>query len=215
MTVDPFLFQLAVVFLPGLIWASLDATFVAKPKPSEFEFVVRAFLFGLASYAVVFVFYRFLHWPFVVIDFKSAKGAISSDVANEVLSAVVCSIALALLWTYVATYKLLVRLLHLIRATKRYGNEDVWDFTFSSREAAVEYVNFRDLVNQIVYSGWVKAFSETDKLRELVLRDVEVFDFQGNKLFAVPLLYLARPSDNLHIEFPYSPTPPALPVPAT
>lgn len=59
--------------------------------------------------------------------------------------------------------------------------------------AAVEYVHFRDFANNIVYAGWVKEFSETDKLRELVLRDVQVYDFEGNMLFETPLIYLAQP----------------------
>lgn len=58
-----------------------------------------------------------------------------------------------------------------IKATKTYGDEDVWDFTFNSSDAAVEYVHFRDFANRIVYAGGVREFSETDKLRELVLRD--------------------------------------------
>jgi hypothetical protein len=48
--------------------------------------------------------------------------------------------------------------------------------------AAVEYIHFRDFANKIVYAGWVKEFSETEMLRELVLRDAEIYDFDGNKL---------------------------------
>jgi hypothetical protein len=65
-----------------------------------------------------------------------------------------------------------------------------------------EYVNFRDFDNRIIYSGWVKRASVTMKLRELVLRDVEIYDFDGNKLLDTPLLYLARKPENSHIEFP-------------
>ena len=58
MGVDVVLLQLAIVFLPGLIWAQIDARHVAKEKPGQVDFVVRVFLFGLATYVVVFVGYR-------------------------------------------------------------------------------------------------------------------------------------------------------------
>jgi hypothetical protein len=110
---------------------------------------------------------------------------------------------LAILWLYGATYKIGTRFLQKIGATKTFGDEDVWDFTFNSSVAAVEYVHFRDFANQIVYAGWVREYSETDKLRELVLRDAEIYDFDGNKLFETPLVYFARNPENIHIEFPF------------
>ncbi len=57
-------------------------------------------------------------------------------------------------------------------------------------------------VSRRVYAGRVDAFSETDKLRELTLREVELYEFDGNLLCATPRLYLARRSDYIHIEFP-------------
>ena len=90
---------------------------------------------------------------------------------------------------------------------KTFGDEDVWDYTFNSPIPAVEYINLRDFDKNIVYSVWVMSFSETEKLRELVLRDVEVFDFDGQLLFEMPMIYLARAPENIHIEFPYGAKP--------
>jgi hypothetical protein len=53
-----------------------------------------------------------------------------------------------------------------------------------------------------VFAGSVTTFSETGRLRELVLRDVEVFDFEGVLLYDVPLMYVARKPEDIHIEFP-------------
>jgi hypothetical protein len=122
---------------------------------------------------------------------------------KEILWAVGVGLVLAVVWIYSSTYKWLTRFLQFIRATKKYGDEDVWDFIFNSPIPAVEYVHFRDFANSIVYAGWVRQFSETEKLRELVLRDVQVFDLNGLKLFETPLVYLARQPENIHIDFPY------------
>lgn len=55
-----------------------------------------------------------------------------------------------------------------------------------------EYVNFCDFEKQIVYAGYVCLFSETDKLRELVLREVKIYDFDGRQLFQMPYIYISR-----------------------
>jgi hypothetical protein len=205
MEINLVILQFAIIFLPGLIWAGLDSRYARKSKPSEFEYILRAFLFGMTSYAVTFVIYATFGWPFNLADLSgaAATGKFTPPIFKEVVSALVVGLVLAVLWLYASNYKWVTRFLQNIGATKTYGDEDVWDFTFNSSVAAVEYVHFRDFANNIVYAGWVKEFSETEKLRELVLRDAQIFDFDGNKLFDTPLIYLARDPENLHIEFPY------------
>jgi hypothetical protein len=205
MKIDLLLLQLAVLLLPGLIWARLDARYALKTKPSDTEFFLRAFQFGLVSYGVTYVLYWVVGWPFVLIDLADAgtKPVLTSAIVPEVLAATGVGLILSILWIYSATYKWITWILQKIRATKMYGDEDVWDYTFNSPVPAVEYVNFRDFENKIVYAGWVVSFSETEKLRELVLRDVQIFDFEGTLLFGLPMVYLARAPENIHIEFPY------------
>ena len=192
MKVDLLLVQAAILFLPGIIWARLDARYALKRSPSDSEFVLRAVVFGLASYAGTFVIYLALGLPFTVVDLGAAgtKTVLTGAVGIEILCAIVVGFVLAVLWIYAATYKWLTRFLHRIRATKTYGDEDVWDFTFNSSLPAVEYINFRDFEKKVVYSGWVRTFSETERLRELVLRDARVFDFDGHLMFEMPLLTL-------------------------
>lgn len=64
-------------------------------------------------------------------------------------------------------------------------------------------MHFRDFEKKITYAGWVEAFSETEKQRELRLRDVIAYDFEGNVSLRTPRVYLARKIDNIDIEFPY------------
>jgi hypothetical protein len=203
--IDILILQLAILFVPGLIWARLDARYALTSKPSEIEFFLRAFLFGVASYVVTFLIYSAFGKDFTIVNLVEAgtQSVVTRPIFFEILAATGIGLLLSIAWIYAANYKLLPQFLQLIRATKKYGDEDVWDFTFNSQIAAVEYVHFRDFENKFVYAGWVRTYSETDKLRELVLRDVEVFDFDGKKQYEVPLLYLARKAENVHIEFPY------------
>ena len=60
----------------------------------------------------------------------------------------------------------------------------------------------RDFTERVVYSGHVIVFSESGQLRELLLENVTVYDFDGNEMYRMPRLYLARERENIHIEFP-------------
>jgi hypothetical protein len=201
---NAFIAQAAILLLPGIIWARLDVRYAIKEKTSEFDFFIRAFVYGLASYAVTFAIYALVRRPFALIDVTAAdnRNIITRQVGGEIIVATAVGFCLAILWIYAANWKLLTRFLHAIRATRRYGDDDVWDFTFNSTATASRFVNVRDFDKKIVYAGWVNAFSETDKLRELTLYDVKVYDFAGVLLYDVPHLYIARKPDDIHIEFP-------------
>ena len=205
MKVDLLILQLAIIFLPGIIWASLDANYAAKIRPSDSQFILRGFMFGLVVYAVEFVVYTIFGVPFHVADFAeaSAHDVVSRAILWEVLWALLISVLLSILWLYTSRYKLLTRGLQFIGATKKFGDEDVWDYTFNSTNIEVEYIHLRDFENECVYAGWVNTFSETDKVRELVMLDVIVYGLDGAELYKTPRLYLARDPGSIHIEFPY------------
>lgn len=208
MKIDLLILQLAIIFLPGIIWASLDASYVAKTRPSEGKFLLQTFLFGITTYTVEFLVFSAVQRPFRMAQLADASSheVVGRDIMLEVLCALPIGSVLAIAWLYAAQYKLLTKFLHLIGATKKYGDEDVWDYTFNSADKLFEYVHVRDFEQKCVFAGWVNTFSETDKVRELVLFDVIVYDFESQELYRTPRLYLARPPDAIHIEFPYQPT---------
>ena len=188
-----------------MIWAQIDARYAAKEKPGQAEFLIRAFLFGLSTYAIVYVGYRLLGQSFSSLDVASSGQTrlLLDDFVDEILISAAAAFVLAIAWIYVSTYKLLSRLLVSVRATRKYGDEDVWDFTFNSSHGEIEYVQVRDFSKGTTYTGWVSAFSETGKPRELLLRDVIMYDGRGGEPTKVPLLYLARDGLDIHIEFPH------------
>lgn len=199
-----FIAQIAVIFLPGIIWARLDARYSAKEKQSDLDFFIATFVFGIATYAFTFVGYLLCKQPFSLIDFKEAqdKTVLNQSVAVEILVATAIGFTLGVAWVFASTRKWLTRFLQHIGATKRYGDEDVWDYTFNSTDISAQFVNVRDFDKKIVYAGLVSAFSETGKLRELSLYDVQIYDFEGAFMYAIPRLYIARKPEDIHIEFP-------------
>ena len=134
MTVDILLLQLAVLLFPGIIWARIDTTYGMKSKPSDTEFFLRAFLFGLATYCVTFIIFGLFGKQFILVDIADAgtKSVLNAAVIREIVIATIVGFVLSILWLYATTYKTITWVLQKIRATKRYGDEDVWDYTFNS-----------------------------------------------------------------------------------
>jgi hypothetical protein len=199
---DPFFFQLAVIFLPGLVWERVVTKYGLKRPPSQFETILRTFTFGLAAYAITFGLYAVLGRPFYFPDLQSRTFIADTKYLAEFGSAFVVAFVGSVVWLYAFRWKILGKFFRFIRATKKYGDEDLWDYIFNSSDARVEYVYVRDYDAQKVFSGWVVGFSETDKVRELLLRDVEVYNLEGKQLYTSPLLYVGRPPDKVDVEFP-------------
>lgn len=208
MTPTLFFIQLAILLLPGVLWARIDTAYGNKRDQSQFEFGIRVLLFGLTSYAATYILFSALNIPFEMIDLANAadKNVLTRGMVVQTLWAILIGFAASIIWLYAVNYKILTRILQGIGATKRYGDEDVWEFTFNSNSSDVQFVHIRDFPNRVVYSGWVSVFSETERLRELVLSEVDIYDFDGNLISSPPRLYISRNPDGLHIEFPIQPT---------
>lgn len=194
------------------MWAALHGRFVVRQKMSNFQFVLYAFIFGVVSYVVTGSVYSIFGEQLPVMAYLLAAD--KSKIPNELFSlrdlaaVTVTALVLAIAWIYLETYKLAARFLNLIKATKKSGNVDVWNFTLNSSKPEVEYVQVRDFAKEIVYSGWVDAFSEAAHIRELLLRDVQIHDFSGNFLYEMPYVYIARAVDDIQMDFPHRPQEP-------
>jgi hypothetical protein len=198
--------QLALVFMPGIIWANIDAKYGAGLKPQQTTLLIRAFMFGTASYAALYLIYHVIGKNFGYPDLVKSPSSVNFfELKDEIAWSVPLSFVLAILWLWIVRFRLLKKFFHKIGATRRYGDEDVWSHTFNSDEARVEYVHVRDVENGFVFAGWVNTYSETEEFRELLLSDVIVYDQAGNEVSKAPALYLSRPKHCIWIEFPFRP----------
>lgn len=196
--------QLALIFMPGIIWANIDEKYGAGLKPQQTTLLIRAFMFGMATYAVLFLVYLICEKPFGYQDLANTPAAVNFfELKDEIAWSVPLSFFLAVCWLWIVKFRLLVKFLHKIGATRRYGDEDVWSHTLNSDQANVEYVHFRDLENGFIFAGWVSTYSESEDFRELLLANVIVYDEAGIEISRSPFLYLSRPKNNIWMEFPY------------
>jgi len=200
---------LALIFLPGIIWARLDARYAREAKPSQSELVVN--VFGLFAYLVTYLLYL-IPWVSATASFDLTAAALGdeavprnlqSSVVDDILVATAVSVVLAPAWLKIQRHRLVIRFLQRIGATKRYGDEDVWDFLLSSDDPTSLYVNVRDGQTGQTFSGYVEMFSQAPGLRELALSQVQGFDTRtGEKTIEVTRLYLARDPKGMTLEFP-------------
>jgi hypothetical protein len=149
-------------------------------------------------------------WPTLLNGITAAPGAgeLRALRPKDVLFASLLATVLAVLWAAASNRKLFMRLMQRLRVTRKFGDEGVWEYAFNMGTASVEYVNVRDFANRVAYAGFVKAFSEGGEFREILLDQVRVSDLDsGTHLFEMPMIYLSRTRDSLHIEFPFNPQP--------
>ncbi len=67
----------------------------------------------------------------------------------------------------------------------------------------VEWVWVRDHTRNLVYEGYIQAFSDTTPLREILLSEVKVYSNESSELlYKIPILYLGRNPNELTIEIP-------------
>jgi len=205
LNVSSLFFELALIFIPGFIWMKIHSRYGFKGDKTQFDLILNAFIFGVLSYAFLYIIYSYKGWSLKLFELESdSKKLIQPEIFPEIIAAVIIAIVGGVLSLYVENHKLFTRFVQKIGATKTYGDEDVWDFVFNSSSRAVNFVHFRDFEQRVTYAGLVEIFSESGQLREIVLREVAVYDFEGAEMYRVPRLYLARDRNNIHIEFPTS-----------
>lgn len=209
MDLSEFLIRVVFLFTPGYTSRFIYRKIRGSVSRKDWEDYLEIAAFSLISYILAgFSLYLFrkVHWlndgksPFLALRAIYDKNlSVDRTVIWEIVLATVIAAIVAVIASYVEQYKLIHKLARWIKATKRYGDEDVWDYF--NQSPTVKWVYVRDHKYDLVYYGWIQAFSDPYKERELILRDVEVFrNSTFARLYRSDLIYLSRKSDELTIE---------------
>jgi hypothetical protein len=204
MEISYLVFELALIFIPGFIWMKIHRRYGSKSEQKQFDLILNTFIFGVLSYAVLYVIYWFFGYRLQLfdLDVQNKKLFFQPNVFVEIFLASIIAVICGIITLYVENYKCFTKFVQLIGATHTFGGEDLWDYVFSLPIKNSDLVHFRDFEQRVTYSGLVAAYSESEKLRELILDEVKVFDFEGTKMYEMSRMYLARPRENIHLEFP-------------
>ena len=181
-----------------------------------FRFVLYAFVLGVScyvSYAVVLhviraTVARYDTSALALLPPRSAilhqllagEARLGSSVVFEILIAQAIAFPLGLFVSASLNHIWWHRVAQRLGVTKRFGDSDVWSFVFNSDISP--WVIVRDLEHDLVYEGYVSAFSDTVAVNELLLKDVRVLrNSTWEELYRVGALYLTRQRSAISLEF--------------
>lgn len=201
MTLSEFTLRIILIFLPGLISFMITEQLTVHKETQTYRFFIYSLMLGFLCYLIYYLISLkvFLNSSFYFIQSLSNNQLPLNF--WEIFWATMLSIPLGFLVSFFINKKILHKIAKKIGASKKFGDLDVWSYIMNSQMP--EWVVVRDKENNLMYEGWVHAFSESTERDELFLKDVRVFtNDTAQELYEVPALYLPRNRDNLIIEFP-------------
>jgi len=206
MNLSSFLIRVILLVIPGIIGNLLYRNLRGKTKRSDWEGYLEILEFSFLSYGIyglaVYVLSK-LHStedPLAAFRaFTNENAAIDKPVGRAIFFASLISVPVAFAASYVDEYKLIHKFAKLIKVGESFGDEDVWNYFHRSPDVTWVYV--RDLKSDVYYYGWIQAWSEPFKERELLLREVEVYKRStAELLYKTDIVYLSRKRDDLTMD---------------
>ena len=122
----------------------------------------------------------------------------------DCLGDVACLIVVLL--SFIDTHKWLQRPFRRFHITNYSGESELWEYFFNAHLHGTEakcWVLVRDHRCGLAYLGWVRAFSDPEQKRELILQEVDVYtNDTAVYCYSTPVMYLARQRDDITVEIP-------------
>lgn len=202
--------RLLLIFFPGIL-AALIIDSLTVHRGRDFKvFLLNSFIFGLASYFILYILISINNFfvklkglmPTYKVNFLNSLIDKNATIhIKEVIIATVLAILLAFLVSAAINYKILHRIAKKLKITKKFGQLDVWSYVFDSPD--IDWIIVRDSKNDLMYQGWVEAFSDTYDNNELFIREVTVYrNSTSEELYIMEGIYITKDQNNLILEFP-------------
>ncbi|MBW1616974.1 MAG: hypothetical protein JRJ49_10715 [Deltaproteobacteria bacterium] len=200
MGLSEFAIKLLLLFLPGIICSYIVDTFTNHEKRTQFQFIINSYVYGLLSYIVYYLIFILINHKESKIYFLKALIDSKSDISyEEIISVCIVSIALAVIFTCMHNYKLHFNLFKKLKITKKSGHIDVWGYFMNSPD--VSWISVRDIENNLIYDGYLSAFSDSFKDAEILLWNVCVYkNDTAELLYKVKYQYLSLDKSKIIIE---------------
>lgn len=202
--------RLIILIIPGIIATLIVDILTVHREWSPFRFSIYSVVLGVASY----LFYQLILylWSLLILLFPlfpvvppsltfwsslfNNKIPIS---INEVIITCLCSLLLGLLVTSITNHQYLYKIAKKLNLSDVYGEEEL--FTHFMRMDNVEGVWVRCKTTGLTYDGCVNNFAENEKLQEIELNDVTVYNSEDSKeLYKLSKIYLAAQPGDFTIE---------------
>ena len=220
------IFLVLVFLLPGLLPTWISGTYGSGRRSTVFNTITTLFIFSSLPYAILAIIYEWFDKKFPLpiwgtnfqkfaTETESQTQTLGSESSFNVaienfrlfesLSTIAWSmlISIVLLWFGLVIYRkrYIAKGLFKARLTEHFGEKDVWTNQLTFGDESRKFVKITDSVRKLIFTGWVDGFSEYDDFRELLLSDLEVYDFDEILISKSDTTYLALPKDNIWMDF--------------
>ena len=229
MEISAFLVRLIFLLLPGVVWRMVFVQLTGGREKRDWEDFLKILFYSVIGYLSYWIIVKLIWIPLWI--FKSEHALSLTQVSlngilqpfidinkdlnfNHIFFATIISIPVAFVSAYFYSYKIVNKIGQKIKATKHYGDQDVWEFLMNS--SCIKQIVVRDHKLNLIYYGVLGLFSDdrTKNDRELLLYNVDVFanQLEGNDqqkdqqksilLYDTPMLYICRNRADISIEIP-------------
>jgi len=198
MQISQLTLKLIILLIPGALASIIFEKLTVHKKWDSFKFVAHSILFGGLSYVLANFIFSICKQD---IDFKSFWDNLPLPVipTSAVVKAIGVSILVGFISSWIDNYKIINKLGKFIQFSTKYGDENLYSYFLTSPD--VSEIFLHDIQNNITYQGFVDSYSETDEIKEIVLRDVKVYEYEtANLCYEINRVYLSRPKDSIIIE---------------
>jgi len=201
MEISEFTLKLIILLIPGAIASKIYQKLTIHEKWTPFQFVANSILLGGASYLISQLIFDLFSKNDQLENFW--QNLPTKEIPyNDILWASFSAIVLSFIVSAIDHYKLLNKFGKLIKATNKYGDENLFLFFLNAED--VEEVYIRDKSSGFTYQGLIDSYSENANIHEIVLRDVLVFEYEtSQQLYALDKIYLSKKKGEITIELPF------------
>lgn len=200
MEVSELTLKLILLLIPGAIACIIFEKLTIHRKWTPFQFVANAIIFGGSSYLIAQL----------ISGFFSSSNELSAFWMNlpakdipytTILKGILVAPFIGLLFTLLDFYRVINKIGGFLKISNKYGDLNLFTHFLNSPEVKELYI--RDKESNLTYHGKLHSYSETDSIKEILLYDVDIYDYtSGDKSYSVRSVYLAKPKDALVIEVP-------------
>jgi hypothetical protein len=202
MSLSSLLIRIILLVIPGIIGSLLYRSLRGRTSRKDWEDYLEILVFSFIAYAIHGVLNKFFGKGNPLTAFRAFTNEntpIDQSVGHAIFFAALLSVPVAFAASYIDEAKLINKFGKYIKTTRRFGDEDVWDYF--SRSPDIKWVYVRDHKLDLYYYGWIQAWSDPYKERELLLREVEVYDNASAEfLYSSDVVYLSRKQEDLTID---------------
>ena len=206
MNLDAFAIKLLLLVVPGYLGYALSMRIrtnssVETDAKTSFVFI-NIFVFTVLCYMthdLVFYLINLLTGYSRTSIFAAFYDANLRLDVNDFMILIAISLLLGVVYSWLENRNLINRFFRFLGLSNVTNQGDLWSNMVVDKE--FEWIVLRDHNTGLAYNGYIKAFSESGKTRELVLGDVEVSDSAtGKRLYVTERIYLSRECSTFTIE---------------